>query len=222
MCATLTEWEMARNKVKTLAIKEPAMPAFPADKFEVFKNAVMVELANRKNTHDAVWGIDRLVWLVDSELREKVWLQLERVWQAQELRDDVKLDRAVKGMCKAYDAMERWAVANNVSELPNLRQIEHQQGDGTVFVIVPNEASKRLYLQQWQGTTDREVWTAAEIAIIMARQADGKISEIKRQWPDSKLVKVGGPSGFDDMDNDLDMTTPSKTPKLFDTKAFVR
>ena len=213
---------MATNKLKTLAIKQPAMPAYPADKFDVFKNAVMVELVNRKNTHDAKWGIDRLVWLVDTELREKVWLQMERVWQAQESRDDQKLDKAVKGMCKAYDAMERWAVANNVSELPNLRQIEHQQADGTVFVIVPDEASKRLYLQQRQGTTDREVWTAAEIAIIMVRQANGKISEIKRQWPDSKLVKVGGPSGFDDMENDLDMTTPSKVPKLFDTKAFKR
>jgi hypothetical protein len=103
-----------------------------------------------------------------------------------------------------------------------LGQIEHQQADGTVFVIVPNEAAKQLYCQQWPGTTDREVWTAAEIAIILARQADGKISEIKRQWPDSKLVKVGGPSGFDDMVNDLDMTTPSKMPKLFDTKAFVK
>jgi hypothetical protein len=213
---------VAINKLKSLAITAPTMPAYPADKFDVFKNAVMVELANRKNTHDALWGIDRLVWLVDSGLREKVWLQLERVWQAQEERNDQKLDKAVKGMCKAYDAMEAWAGANNVSKLPNLRHIEHQQADGTVFVIVPDEASKRIYLQQRQGTVDREVWTASEIAIIVARQADGKISEIKRQWPDSKLVKVGGPSGFDDMVNDLDMTTPSKLPKLFDTKTFVR
>jgi hypothetical protein len=33
-------------------------------------------------------------------------------------------------------------------------------------------------------------------------------------------MAVGGPSGFDDMVNDLDMVTPSKIPKLFDTKAF--
>jgi hypothetical protein len=213
---------VATKKLKSLAISQPAMPSFPADRFDVFKNAVMVELANRKNTHDALWGIDRLVWLVDNGLREKVWLQMERVWQAQEECNDQKLDKAVKGMCKAYDAMEAWAGANNVSKLPNLRQIEHQQADGTVFVIVPDEASKRLYCQQWPGTMDREVWTAAEIAIIVARQANGKISEIKRQWPDSKLVKVGGPSGFEDMENDLDMTTLSKLPKLFDTKAFVR
>lgn len=211
---------MVNKKLKSLAITQPIMPSFPADRFEVFKNAVMVELVNRKNTHDAMWGIDRLVWLVDSELREKVWLQLERVWQAQESRDDVKLDKAIKGMCKAYDAMEAWAVSNGVNELPDLGQIEHQRDDGSVFVIVPDEKAKQLYCQQWPGSTDREVWTAAEIAIIVNKQAGGKMSEIKQLWPESKLVAVGGPSGFDDMENDLDMTKPSTLPKLFDTKAF--
>jgi len=214
------ERKVAIKKLKSLEIAAPTMPSFPADKFDVFKNAVMVELANRKNTHDAVWGIDRLVWLVDSELREKVWLQLERVWQAQEDRDDQKLDKAVKGMCKAYQAMDDWAAANGVSELPDLGQIEHQREDGTVFVIVPDERAKALYCQQWPGAMDREVWTASEIAIIVNKQADGQLGEIKRLWPDSKLVAVGGPSGFDDMENDLDMVTPSKIPKLFDTKAF--
>ena len=213
---------MATNKRKTLMVEVPAMPSFPADKFEVFKNAVMVELTNRKNIHDGKWGIDRLVWLVDSALREKVWAQLERVWQAQESRDDQKLDKAVKGMCKAYQAMEDWAAANGVSELPDVRQIEHQQPDGTVLVVVPDERAKRLYLQQWPGTADRVVWTIAEIALIVGQQAQGQINEIKRLWPDSQLVKVGGPSGFDDMVNDLDMSKPSTLPKLFDTKAFVR
>jgi hypothetical protein len=212
---------VATNKRKTLAVEAPAMPSFPADKFEVFKNAVMVELANRKNIHDGKWGIDRLVWLVDTELREKVWAQLERVWQAQESRDDQKLDKAVKGMCKAYQAMEDWATANGVSELPDVRQIEHQQPDGTVFVVLQDERAKRLYLQQWPGTTDRVVWTMAEIALIVGQQAQGQINEIKRLWPDSQVVKVGGPSGFDDMVNDLDMR-PNTLPKLFDTKAFVR
>jgi hypothetical protein len=211
---------VATNKLKSLAINQPTMPAYPADRFDVFKNAVMVELANRKNTHEAKWGIDRLVWLVDTELREKVWLQLERVWQAQEERNDEKLNKAVRGMCKAYDAMETWAAANGVSELPDLGQIEHQREDGTVFVIVPDERAKALYCQQWPGATDREVWTAAEVAIILAKQTGGQLVEIKRLWPDSKLVSVGGPSGFDDLVNDLDMVTPSKIPKLFDTKAF--
>jgi hypothetical protein len=212
---------MATNKRKVLASVEVKQPAFPADRFEVFKNAVLSELQQRKNIHDGKWGIDRLIWLVDTELRVKVWAQLERVWQAQESRDDQKLDKAVKGMCKAYQAMEDWATANGVSELPDVRQIEHQQEDGTVFVVVPDEHAKRLYLQQWPGTADRVVWTMAEISIIVNKQAAGQINEIKRLWPDSQLVKVGGPSGFDDMENDLDMR-PNTLPKLFDTKAFVR
>jgi len=212
---------MATNKRKVLASVEVKQPAFPADRFEVFKNAVLSELQQRKNIHDGKWGIDRLIWLVDTELRVKVWAQLERVWQAQESRDDQKLDKAVKGMCKAYQAMEDWATANGVSELPDVRQIEHQQPDGTVFVVVPDEHAKRLYLQQWPGTADRVVWTMVEIAIIVSKQAAGQINEIKRLWPDSQLVKVGGPSGFDDMENDLDMK-PNTLPKLFDTKAFVR
>ena len=212
---------MATNKRKVLASVEVKQPAFPADRFEVFKNAVLSELQQRKNIHDGKWGIDRLIWLVDTELRVKVWAQLERVWQAQESRDDQKLDKAVKGMCKAYQAMEDWATANGVSELPDVRQIEHQQPDGTVFVVVPDEHAKRLYLQQWPGTADRVVWTMVEIAIIVSKQAAGQINEIKRLWPDSQLVKVGGPSGFDDMENDLDMK-PNTLPKLFDIKAFVR
>jgi hypothetical protein len=212
---------MATNKRKVLASVEVKQPAFPADRFEVFKNAVLSELQQRKNIHDGKWGIDRLIWLVDTELRVKVWAQLERVWQAQESRDDQKLDKAVKGMCKAYQAMEDWATANGVSELPDVRQIEHQQPDGTVFVVVPDEHAKRLYLQQWPGTADRVVWTMVEIAIIVSKQAAGQINEIKRLWPDSQLVSVGGPSGFDDMENDLDMR-PNTLPKLFDTKAFVR
>jgi len=211
---------MAINKVKTLAIKQPELPSFPANKFDVFKNAVMGELVNRKNTHDAEWGIDRLVWLVDSGLREKVWLQMQRVWQAQESRDEMKLEKAVQSMCRAYQAMEDWARANGVSQLPDVGQIEHQREDGSVLVVVPDERAKAIYCQQWPGTTDREVWTISELAIILAKQAGGKVSEIKQLWPDSKLVAVGGPSGFDDMVNDLDMTTPSKQPKLFDTKAF--
>jgi hypothetical protein len=213
---------MATNKRKVLTSVEVSLPAFPADKFDVFKSAVMVELANRKNTHDARWGISRLIWMVDTELREKVWAQLNRVYQAQEDRDDVKLDKAVKAMCKAYTAMETWATDNGVSKIPDVRQIEHQQEDGTVFVVVPDERAKSIYLQQWPGTTDRIVWTAAEIAIIVNKQAAGQINEIKRQWPNSQLVSVGGPSGFDDMVNDLDMSKPSTLPKLFDTKAFVR
>ena len=113
---------MATNKRKVLTSIEVRQPSFPADRFEVFRNAVLVELENRKKDHEAKWGIDRLIWLVSTELREKVWAQLQRVYLAQESRDDEKMAKAVSGMCKAYDAMEAWAVANNVEQVADVRQ----------------------------------------------------------------------------------------------------
>jgi len=213
---------MATNKRKVLTSIEVRQPSFPADRFELFRNAVLVELENRKKDHDAKWGIDRLIWLVSTELREKVWAQLQRVYLAQESRDDERMAKAVSGMCKAYDAMEAWATENNVEQVADVRQIEWRQPDGVIFVVVPDEKAKKVYLQNWPGTADRIVWTMKEIAIIVNKQAEGQINELKRQWPGSQLVSVGGPSGFDDMDNDIDMVTPSKTPKLFDTKAFAK
>ena len=205
------------KKVSSLASK---MPDFPISEFDAAKASLLIELRVAKDQHESAWGIDRLVMLVDTDLRVKVWAQLERVWAAQQARDIERMAKAVGGMKKAYQAMEDWATANGVSELPDLGQIEHQREDGTVFVIVPNEKAKALYCQQWPGTTDRQVWTAAELAIILSKQAGGQLGEIKRLWPESKLVAVGGPSGFDDMVNDLDMSKPSTLPKLFDTKAF--
>jgi len=213
---------MATNKRKVLTSIEVKQPSFPADKFDLFKNAVLVELENRKKDHEAKWGIDRLIWLVGTELREKVWAQLQRVYLAQESRDDERMAKAVSGMCKAYDAMEAWATENNVEQVADVRQIEWRQPDGVIFVVVPDEKAKKVYLQNWPGTIDRIVWTIQEIAIIVNKQAEGQINELKRQWPGSQLVSVGGPSGFDDMDNDIDMVTPSRTPKLFDTKAFAK
>jgi hypothetical protein len=213
---------MATNKRKVLTSIEVRQPSFPADRFEVFRNAVLVELENRKKDHDAKWGIDRLIWLVSTELREKVWAQLQRVYLAQESWDDEKMAKAVSGMCKAYDAMEAWATANNVEQVADVRQIEWRQPDGVIFVVVPDEKAKKVYLQTWPGTADRIVWTISEIAIIVNKQAEGQINELKRQWPGSQLVSVGGPSGFDDMENNIDMVTPSKVPKLFDTKAFAK
>jgi len=181
------------KKVDTWVSKRGGVPGLPANKCDVLKNAVMGEVVNPKNTQAAEWGIDRLVWLVDSGLREKVWLQMQRVWQAQESRDEMKLEKAVQSMCRAYQAMEDWARANGVSQLPDVGQIEHQREDGSVLVVVPDERAKAIYCQQWPGTTDREVWTISELAIILAKQAGGKVSEIKQLWPDSKLVAVGGP-----------------------------
>jgi hypothetical protein len=45
-----------------------------------------------------------------------------------------------------------------------------------------------------------------------------QVMRIKELDPGATMVKVGGDSGFDDMENDLDFSKPSTLPKKFNTK----
>ena len=52
-------------------------PDFPMNTFEVFMNSRLIELSVVKREHEKRWGINRLIELVDSEFRIKVWRQAE-------------------------------------------------------------------------------------------------------------------------------------------------
>jgi len=122
-------------------------PDFPMNTFEVFMNSRFLELTVVKREHEKRWGINRLIELVDSEFRIKVWRQAERVFEASVSRDEVKLDRAVAGMIKAYAALESWAVENGVPEMPAIVAVEHEMQDGSVMVVVGNHHDATLYQQ---------------------------------------------------------------------------
>jgi len=193
-------------------------PSFPADPFKVKLNSLLLSVSNRKKDHEAVWGIDRLIGLVDSELRTKFWNQMERVWTAQENRDEERLEKAVKGMIAGYDALERYAVANGISEMPNIAAIEHEMADGSVMVIVKTKADALLYQQFRPEVQGRHVWNMEEIETMMAGAVMQQVIKIKQLDVGATMVKVGGDSGFDDMESDLDFSKPSTLEKKFNTK----
>ncbi len=62
-------------------------PDFPMNAFDVFMNSRLVELSVVKRDHEKRWGINRLIELVDSEFRIKVWRQAERVFEASVSRE---------------------------------------------------------------------------------------------------------------------------------------
>jgi hypothetical protein len=45
--------------------------------------------------HEKVYGIDRVIDLVDAEFRRKVNAQRERIWEASQARDEERLEKAV-------------------------------------------------------------------------------------------------------------------------------
>ncbi len=55
---------------------------YPSDRFKVFEYSLMVEMEIAKMDHERVYGIDRVIDLVDAEFRRKFNAQRERIWEA--------------------------------------------------------------------------------------------------------------------------------------------
>jgi len=186
-------------------------PDFPMNTFEVFMNSRLLELTVVKREHEKRWGINRLIELVDSEFRIKVWRQAERVFEASVSRDEVKLDRAVGGMIKAYAALETWAVENGVSEMPAIVAVEHEMQDGSVMVVVGNHHDATLYQQFRPDVQNRHIWTMEELELVMDSPVIKDTMKIKALMPcaaivrldkDAKEFPLGGATGFDDVKSD--------------------
>jgi hypothetical protein len=199
-------------------------PDFPMNTFEVFMNSRLVELSVVKRDHEKRWGINRLIELVDSEFRIKVWRQAERVFEASVSRDEVKLDRAVGGMVKAYAALETWAVENGVPEMPAITAVEHEMQDGSVMVVVGTHHDATLYQQFRPDVQNRHIWTMEELELIMDSPVIKDTMKIKALMPcaamvrldkDAKEFPMGGATGFDDVKSDE--LEASSLPKVFDT-----
>jgi len=204
-------------------------PEFPMNTFEVFMNSRLVELSVVKREHEKRWGINRLIELVDSEFRIKVWRQAERVFDASVSRDEVKLDRAVGGMIKAYGALEAWAVENGVPEMPAIVAVEHEMQDGSVMVVVGTHHDATLYQQFRPDVQNRHIWTMEELELIMESPVIKDTMKIKALMPcaamvrldkDAKEFPLGGASGFDDVKSDE--LEASSLPKVFDTSKMVK
>lgn len=204
-------------------------PDFPMNTFEVFMNSRLIELSVVKRDHEKRWGINRLIELVESEFRIKVWRQAERVFEASVSRDEVKLDRAVGGMVKAYAALETWAVENGVPEMPAITAVEHEMQDGSVMVVVGTHHDATLYQQFRPDVANRHIWTMEELELIMESPVIKDTMKIKALMPcaamvrldkDAKEFPLGGATGFDDVKSDE--LEASSLPKVFDTSKMVK
>jgi len=197
---------------------------YPSDRFKVFEHSLMVEMETAKMEHEKVYGIDRVIDLVDAEFRRKVNAQRERIWEASQARDEERLEKAIKGMIAAYKALTRWAVESGIEQMPKIDCMEHRMKDKSMMVIVRDKNMATWYGQFCKETGLRSVWTLAELEVVMTGPTLTQVREIKAALPGTTMVPVTpqGSSGFEDMENDIDISKPFKGGKLFDTKAAER
>jgi hypothetical protein len=197
---------------------------FPSDPFKVFQHSLMVDMELAKMEHEKVYGIDRVIDLVDAEFRRKVIAQRERIWEASQARDEERLEKAIKGMIAAYKALTRWAIEANIDQMPKIDCMEHRMGDGSLMVIVRDKQMATWYEQFRKARGERSIWTLAELEVVMNGPTLKQVREIKAALPGTTMVPVTpqGSSGFEDMPNDIDISKPFKGGKLFDTQAAER
>lgn len=197
---------------------------YPSDPFKVFEESVLVEMELAKMEHERVWGIGRVIQLVDSEFRRKFERQRERIWEASQARDEERLEKAIKGMIAAYKALTRWATEAGIEQMPKIDCMEHRMGDGSLMVIVRDKQMATWYEQFRKEPGSRSIWTLAELEVVMTGPTLSQVREIKAAIPGTTMVPVEseGLSGFEDMENDIDVSKPFKGGKMFDTKAAER
>ena len=197
---------------------------FPSDYFKVFQHSLMVEMELAKMEHEKTWGIDRVIDLVEPEFRRKFNAQRERIWEASQARDEEKLERAIKGMIAAYKALTRWATEAGIEQMPKIDCMEYQMGDGGLLVVVKDKQMATWYEQFRKAAGARSIWTLAELEVVMNGPTLKQVRDIKAAIPSATMVPVTpqGSSGFEDMENDIDISKPFRGGKLFDTKAAER
>lgn len=197
---------------------------FPSDPFKLFEHSLMVQMELAKLEHEKTWGIDRVIDLVEPEFRRKFNAQRERIWEASQARDEERLEKSIRGMIAAYKALTKWANEGGIEQMPKIDCMEHRMADGSLMVIVRDKQMATWYEQFRKAPGARSIWTLAELEVVMTGPTLSQVREIKAAIPGTTMVPVTtqGSSGFEEMENDIDISKPFKGGKLFDTKAAER
>lgn len=204
----------SRNDVPKVEIKR-----YEPTTWDIQASAVLVELESRKEKHHQKWGCERLITLVDSEFRERFWGQMARVWDAIDHKDIERLRKAIAGMIKGYDHLEKWGEDNEINPSPNIRFVEWKTQSGQIMAVTET-INDCLDLQKLRK--DLTIWTLEEFEVIINEPAVQFIIKAKAFDPTAQVKRFkagedfGKGSGFDDMVDDLEpVYSGGDAPKMF-------
>ena len=203
-------------------------PRASADPWTIHVQAKLVELEAVKAVSDRKWGENRLITLVDSEIREKFWIQNSRVHQFIAAKDQIKFDSAVAGMIRAYGVLDTKATEAGFQPAgKDIPRIEWEMDNGQVMVVV-RTLNEALAIQTSRSDLrDEHIWSLEELEVFMMEPIVQDVIKIKAMVPTAqvtkfKSTKLGGETGFDDFENDLTFSDNEPTEFKFNSKAAER
>jgi hypothetical protein len=129
------------------------------------------------------WGIGRLRLLVDEALRIKFDAQKSKFDAAVAAGQEIYIRAQAEGMRRAWLALDRAATDDGAQVLaPEVWECA-LPASGEVVSIVRTE------VEAHHVARDGEVWTLAEIGVLIERLGDD-VRQVKRRFPGSVVVDV--------------------------------
>lgn len=222
-----TETKETEMATKTKSRQHPAVtsPSPKADPWTIHVQSRLVELEAAKAVSDRKWGENRLITLVDSGLREKFWIQNSRIEQAIAAKDQAKFDSSLAGMIRAYSVLDQWATDQGITPASDsIPRIEWKMQNDQVMVIVRTVNEAVAIQRERQDLDNKCIWSLEELEVIFNDPLVQEVVKVKAFDPTAKVVsfkatqKLGGQSGFDDLESDLHAFEGDPPEKKFDTK----
>ena len=144
---------------------------------------------DRVTQFELKWGVDRVIWLVPTELRNRFEQQMDRLNDAIDKMQDV--DHQVEVTIKGIAALEQAPIAAGVEPLKG-EWIEGSLPDGRVLAIVPTdyEVSKVK-----RDNREMVVYSVKEIGRILEDwEASKPVEEVKHVFDGAVVEKIRTPT----------------------------
>lgn len=146
----------------------------------------LVEHDKVASRYERKWGIDRLPLLVDAELRERFWLQADKLNKAIRDNNVAQTEHEVQVSCRAYAKLDEVATASGAEPLSH-EVWEAPMPSGGVLAVVRTDQEVSAIKND---VPDRKVYSVEMVARIVDAWEDEKVAAVLDAFPGAVVTEV--------------------------------
>lgn len=163
---------------------------------EVTSQASYRKIQNAITEYDRVvsqyerrWGCDRLPNLVDMDLRDRFWQQMDKLNKAISDNNPIDVEHQVQVTIRAYSALEAKAVEMGGKELTGIAWTATSH-DSTTTVAVVQDSNEIPRIKR--EMPEAMVYSVAEVANIIAswEKQNSLVGEVKNVFEGAHVTKI--------------------------------
>ena len=146
----------------------------------------LVEHDKVASHYERKWGIDRLPLLVDAELRERFWLQSDKLNKAIRDNNVAQTEHEVEVSCRAYAKLDEVATASGAEPLSHEVWEAPMPSGGVLAVVRTDEEVSAIK----NDVPERKVYSVEMVARIVDAWEDEKVAAVLNAFPGAVVTEV--------------------------------